>query len=121
MIDKYLATIQKNKALHNSYFDESLKQYLLLQLRFLAVCIGTLGIAYPWAVCIKYRATYHHTVVCGKRLKFIGCPKDLAAHWIWWWFLSIITVGIYSIVVHIKMKQWFTANLVFEVDNATTH
>ena len=119
MKDKYLITIQKNKALYGSFFDESLKQYVILQIKFLSMCIFSLGIAYPWAICMKYKATYHHTVICGNRLKFIGCPKDLAAHWIWWWLLTIITLGIYSIALHIKMSQWLTANLIFEEKNVT--
>ena len=111
---KYLTTIQKNKEKYNSYFDESIKQYIILQIKFLAICIFSLGFAYPWALCMKYNALYHHTVICGKRLKFIGQPKDLAVHWIWWWFLTIITLGVFSISLHVKMKQWEVSNLIFD-------
>ena len=108
------STIVTNKKKYNSFFDESVKAYLILQLKFMAMCLFSLGLAYPWALCMKYRAKYHHTVVCGKRLKFIGCPKDLAQHWLSWWFLSIITLGIFALVIHVRMEKWTIANVIFE-------
>ncbi len=108
------ATIVSNRKKYNSYFDESVKAYLLLQIKYTLMCVFSLGLAYPWALCMKYRATYHHTVVCGKRLKFIGCPKDLAQHWVWWWLLCVITLGLFSIALHVRMKKWTIANVIFE-------
>ena len=108
------STIEVNKKKYNSFFDESVKAYLILQLKFLFICICSLGLAYPWALCMKYRAKYHHTVVCGKRLKFIGKPIDLAHHWIWWWLLCVITLGIYSLFLHVRMEKWTIANVIFE-------
>ena len=108
------STIEANKKKYNSYFDESVKAYFILQLKFMAICIFSLGLAYPWALCMKYRAKYHHTVVCGERMKFIGSPKDLAQYWVFWWFLSIITLGLFSLVLHVRMQKWLTANLIFE-------
>ncbi|MGL4735891.1 MAG: hypothetical protein ACRCW2_00415 [Cellulosilyticaceae bacterium] len=108
------SSIITNKKKYDSYFDKTVKDYVILNIKFLLICIGTLGIAYPWALCMKYKATQHHTVICGKRLKFIGNPQELIGHWLWWWFLSIITFGIFGFVAHIRMEQWITANTVFE-------
>ena len=108
------STIAANKKKYNSYFDESVKAYLILQIKFLLVCICSLGFAYPWAMCMKYKAKYHHSVICGKRLKFIGNPKDLARHWIWWWIGCIITIGIFSLFFHVRMEKWITSNIIFE-------
>ena len=108
------STIEANRKKYNSYFDESVKAYLIIQLKFMLICICSLGLAYPWALCMKYRAKYHHTVVCGKRLKFIGCTKDLAQHWILWWLLSIVTLGIFALVIHVRMEKWTVANEIFE-------
>ena len=108
------STIEINKSKYNSYFDESVKAYLILQLKFIAICVCTLGFGYPWAMCMKYRAKYHHSVICGKRLKFIGQPMDLAHHWIWWWILCIITLGIFALFLHVRMEKWTVANVIFE-------
>ncbi|WP_053983056.1 YjgN family protein [Niameybacter massiliensis] len=108
------STIIENKKKYDSYFDKKVKDYIFLNIKFYAICILTLGLAYPWALCMKYKAQYHHTVICGKRLKFIGDPRELICHWLWWWFLSVITLGIFVIVVDIRMEQWITANTIFE-------
>ena len=57
---------------------------------------------------------YKHTIICGKRLKFIGNANELIFYWIWWWLLSVITFGIFAIVAQIRMKQWIISNVVFE-------
>ena len=85
-------TIIKNKEAYGSYFDKTIKDFIKTQIKFYLMCFGTLGFAYPWALCMKYKATYHHTVICNKRLKFIGNPNELIFAWTWWWFLSVITV-----------------------------
>lgn len=108
------STIEINKKKYNSYFDESVKAYMIVKLKFYMMCIFSLGLAYPWALCMKYKAKYHHTVVCGKRLKFIGNPLDLAHHWFWWWLLCIITIGIYALFLHVRMEKWTIANVIFE-------
>lgn len=108
------SVIEVNKEKYNSYFDESVAAYFILQIKFLTICIFSLGLAYPWAFCMKYRAKYHHSVVCGKRLKFIGKPVDLAHHWIFWWFLCIITLGLFSFALHVRMEKWTLANVIFE-------
>ena len=117
------STIKSNQKKYNSYFDETVKAYLLLQIKFMAICIFSLGLAYPWALCMKYRAKYHHTVICGRRLKFIGCPKDLAHHWIFWWLLCIVTLGLFSLVLHVRMEKWITSNTIYDdmtTDDMTT-
>ncbi len=108
------STIEINKKKYNSYFDESVKAYMIVKLKFYMMCIFSLGLAYPWALCMKYKAKYHHTVICGKRLKFIGNPLDLAHHWFWWWLLCIITIGIYALFLHVRMEKWTIANVIFE-------
>ena len=76
----FTSSIIKNKLKYNSYFDKTLKDFIVTLLKFYAIVILSLGFAYPWALCMKLQATDHHTVVCGKRMKFIGNPKELLAH-----------------------------------------
>lgn len=108
------SSIILNKQLYDSYCDETVKASLKIKIKAAAITVFSLGFAYPWAMCEKYKAKYHHTVVCGKRMKFIGDPKELISHWLFWWLLTVITIGFYSFVVHIRMDQWVTANTIFE-------
>ncbi|MCC3867740.1 DUF898 domain-containing protein [Terrisporobacter mayombei] len=78
-----------------------------------AITILTLGIATPWAMCIKYRWEAKHTVIEGRRLKFIGSGGSLFLHYIKWLILTIITLGIYGFWLYIKMLQWKVENTVF--------
>ncbi len=68
----------------------------------------TLGIATPWAICLKERWIAKHTVIDGHQVVFDGKGSQLFGHYIKWFLLSIITFGIYSLWVGIKMQQWIT-------------
>lgn len=74
----------------------------------------TLGLATPWAMCIKYKWEIGNTIIEGRRLKFIGSGSSLFLHYIKWWILTIITFGIYGFWLYIKLLQWKTENTVFE-------
>ncbi len=72
------------------------------------LCLFTLGIGVPWAVCKKQRWVTQHTVIDGKQLVFDGSGGQLFGKYIKWFLLSLITLGIYSFWLTIKMKQWTT-------------
>ena len=74
----------------------------------------TLGLATPWAMCIKYKWQVKNTIIEGRRLKFVGTGSSLFLHYIKWWILTIITFGIYGFWLYIKLLQWKTENTVFE-------
>ncbi|MGL5868259.1 MAG: hypothetical protein ACRC1T_01445 [Clostridium chrysemydis] len=111
---KKISTIITNKEKYDSYCDVRLKSEISHTLKSIILGVITLGIAYPWILCNKQKFKCEHTVICGKRLKFIGDPKELIGHWILWWFLIIITLGIYGLVVKIRFSQWITANTIFD-------
>ncbi|GAA0070970.1 membrane protein [Clostridium sardiniense] len=111
---KICSSIIENKIKYDSYFDKQVKDYIILKIKFVLICVLTLGIGYPWALCMEYKVKSHHTVICGRRLKFIGKPSELIFHWLFWWLLSIITFGLFLIVTHVRMDQWITANTIFE-------
>lgn len=77
----------------------------------------TLGIGGPWASCMLYNYQYKHTVYNGKRLKFEGTGGDLFVNRFKWFFLSIVTFGIYLFFIPVKKQQWITSNLHFEDEN----
>lgn len=88
----------------------------LIGVNILAAIISfvTLGIATPWAMCIKYRWEIDNTVVDGKRLKFVGSGMDLFFKYIKWWILTIITLGIYGFWLYINVIKWKVENTTFE-------
>lgn len=66
----------------------------------------TLGIATPWAVCLKEAWYAKHTIIDGQRLTFDGTGLQLFGNYIKWFLLTLITLGIYGFWLNIKMKQW---------------
>lgn len=97
----------------NSFFDGGLLSYVGWALLGGIVTVFTIGICYPWALCMVYRWRINHTVIDGHRLQFTGSAISLFGHWIKWLLLSIITLGIYSFWVFIKLEDWKTKNTSF--------
>ncbi|MEO6940546.1 MAG: DUF898 family protein [Candidatus Kapaibacterium sp.] len=74
----------------------------------------TFGIATAWALCMKEEWVASHTIINGRRCKFYGTGADLFGPLLLWFFLTIITVGIYGFWVVPKLKQWMIENTDFE-------
>ena len=66
----------------------------------------TLGIAAPWAVCMKESWIAKHTKIDGRQVYFDGTGAQLFGNYIKWFLLTIITLGIYGFWLDIKMKKW---------------
>ena len=96
-----------------SYFDGGLLQLIGWEILGGLVTILTLGICYPWAICMIYRWETKHTVINGRRLKFNGTAVQLFGNWIKWLLLTIITLGIYSFWLNIKLMKWKTKHTEF--------
>lgn len=99
--------------MNESYFDGGLLQKIGWNLLGLLVTVFTLGICYPWAVCMVYGWETKHTVINGKRLAFDGTAVQLFGNWIKWFLLTIVTVGIYSFWLSIALKKWKTKHTHF--------
>lgn len=98
----------------DSYFDGGLFELILYRLVGILITTLTLGIAYPWALCLVYRWETEHTVIQGRRLGFNGSAMSLFAHWIKWLLLTIITFGIYSFWLRIALTKWKTKHTYFQ-------
>ena len=98
---------------NNSYFDGGLLQLIGWTLLGSLISTFTLGICYPWAVCMIYSWEAKHTVINGHRLKFTGTAMQLFGTWIKWLLLTVITCGIYGFWLNIKLKQWKTKHTEF--------
>ena len=73
----------------------------------------TLGICFPWAVCIIQSWIAKHTIIDGKQLEFDGKAIELFGQYIKWFLLTIITLGIYGLWLNIKMKAWIVSKTHF--------
>lgn len=96
-----------------SYFDGGLLQLIGWQILGGLITALTLGICYPWAVCMIYRWEAKHTVINGRRLRFDGTATQLFGNWIKWLLLTLITIGIYGFWLNIKLIKWKTKHTVF--------
>lgn len=88
-----------------SKFDGGLLGLIGVNLLTCLVSLITLTIAVPWMVCYKERWISRHTVIDGRRLTFDGSGIQLFGNYIKWLLLTIITIGIYSLWLGIKMKN----------------
>lgn len=97
-----------------SEFDGHWYQLLGWDILASIITICTLGICFPWAMCLICDWECKHTIVDGKRLAFDGKGHQLFGKYICWILLSIITIGIYWIVCgQIAMKKWETKHTHF--------
>ena len=76
----------------------------------------SLGFAVPALKCWYLRWKYRNTVIGGYRLKFNGTGGQLFGKWILWCLLCIVTVGIYTIWMPVKLLEWETKHV--EIDSA---
>lgn len=74
------------------------------------ITIFTLGLATPWAVCMKENWYAKHTTIDGKQVVFDGTGIQLFGNYIKWLLLTIITFGIYSFWLSLKMKAWVVSH-----------
>ena len=98
---------------NKSYFDGGLLQKIGWSILGFLITLVTLGICYPWAVCMLYNWETKHTVIEGRRLAFDGKAIQLFGNWIKWFLLTIITLGIYGLWLPIKLKKWITKHTYF--------
>ena len=97
----------------DSYFDGGLLQLLGWSILGGIITAITLGICYPWALCMVYGWKINHTVIEGRRLKFTGSAIGLFGNWIKWFLLCLITCGIYAFWLSIALEKWKVRNTEF--------
>ena len=98
---------------NKSYFDGGLLQLIGWRILGFIVTFCTLGICYPWALCMVYGWETRHTVVNGHRLAFDGTALQLFGKWVIMLLLCIVTLGIYGFCVGIAMRKWKVAHTHF--------
>lgn len=101
-----------------SYFDGSTWQLIGYRILSAIVCIITLGIAYPWMLCVVQGWETGHTVINGRRLKFNGHGHQMIGKYLLWVLLTVITLGIYGIWFGLGMKKWVVKHTVYADEEA---
>lgn len=99
-------TISPAEAISKSYFDGGLLQLWGWKILGALVTLITVGICYPWALCMVYNWKIKHTTINGHRLRFTGKAIQLFGNWIKWLLLCLITAGIYSLWLGIALEKW---------------
>ena len=98
----------------DSYFDGKLLELIGWNLLRYLITLVTLGIASPWASCMYIRFKTSHTILNGKRLKFHGTGGEYFVEKFKWFFLTLITLGIYAFFIPVKKNRWMLSKLSFE-------
>lgn len=94
-------------------FDGGAGTYLGTAILGFCITAITLGICYPFALVLKERWRAKHTFIDGQQLVFTGSAVGLFGHWIKWFLLSVITLGIYLFWVGSRLQRWVTVNTEF--------
>lgn len=97
-------------------FDGGAGDYFVVSLLGGLLTVFTLGIAYPWAMCMRYAWRADHTLVYGYRTRFAGTGGDLFVHWIKWWLLCLVTLGIYGFWVVPRLTRWIVEHQEFSTN-----
>ena len=95
-------------------FDGGAGSYVVTHILAQLLTMTFFGI--PWAVCMVLTWGVDHTIVEGKRLRFLGTGGQLFGQWIKWVLLVIVTLGIYSFWVVPAFNKWIADNTEFERD-----
>lgn len=97
-----------------SYFDAKVLDLMGWNALRILLSIMTFGIGAPWGECLYLKYKMNHTIINGKRLKFIGDGSELFVEQFKWTFLTIVTFGIYSLWIPVKKTSWVVSNIFFE-------
>lgn len=91
-------------------FDGKAREFLIVGLGAFLITFFTFGIGFPWATTMLLRWKTRHTLLDGDRFVFKGSGSGLFGKWIVWWFLTIITLGLYSFIVWPRYQKWIVEN-----------
>ena len=95
-------------------FDGGAATYFGTGIVAILITVFTLGVGYPWALCLFQSWKAKHTSINGKRLKFTGGGFSLIGLWIKWMVFLMITFGIYSFWLIPSLQSWIVEHTDFE-------
>ncbi len=84
---------------------------LLIVVGILALIVMLLLMSWMYTVLLRWMS--HHTIVNDHRLVFVGRVGELMKKIVIYWLLTVVTLGIFSIWVPVKLLRWKAANTRF--------
>ncbi len=96
---------------YDSFFTGGMLANFFIKLLTGFVNLITLGLTYPLMLCKYMDWETRHTWINGRQLIFTGKAANLYGKYLLWYFLSVITIGIYYIVkMRLNLVEWQTKN-----------
>lgn len=83
-------------------FDHNMRVFL--QVLFFVL---TLGLGLPWIICMDQIWHLDNMIIDGKQVVFEGRGKKFFWRFVGWFWLSVITLGIWSFWMAVKMLRWY--------------
>ena len=97
----------------NFVFDGGAATYFVTGILSWLTTVFTLGLGYPWSLCLSPKWRAKHTYIQGRQLVFTGGCFSLIELWIKWMILLIITFGIYSFWLITNLNKWIVEHTDF--------
>ena len=94
----------------DSYFDGGVLGIIGVNLFSKILTFISFGLLYPFVVCYRQRWFAKHTIINRKKIIFTGKSLSLIGNYLLWWFLCIITIGIFGLWLPIKIENWKAKN-----------
>ena len=88
-----------------SFFDGKVLQLIGINILSRIITVFSLGLLYPFAVCLKLKWINKHTVINRKKIVFDGNGLQLWGKYLLWYFLTLITFGIFSFWIPVLMLK----------------
>ncbi|MCL1901101.1 MAG: hypothetical protein FWG51_01750 [Firmicutes bacterium] len=99
-----------------SYFDGNYLAIWGIDLLFILITLCTITIGLPYAMCFRHGWICKHTVMDGKRMRFIGKSEALLGRFCIWFCLTVVTAGVWIFFIPVKIKKWYAENTFFYDD-----
>lgn len=100
----------EGQVIDESFFDGKMIQYLGISILCNFLNIISFGILYAFTICIRYNWYAKHSIINRKKIVFNGNGLDLLLHYLLWYFLTLITFGIFGFWLEVNMEKWKANN-----------
>lgn len=104
----------KEELQSKSYYDDHAIPAFFAKIGRGLLLLITLGIAYPFVLCMKIAREVKHTKYDGYEMYFDGNGGQLIGKWIIWILLCIPTFGIYAFFIPNRIKKWVAKHTHFK-------
>lgn len=112
---QHIISLYYNSLPQYSYYKGGLLGHFVFNHLLKLLSIISLGIAWPFLVSMKLKYVASRTYINGEKQVFDGNGMQLFGKYILWLFLTVITLGIYSIWLKNNVRKWITKHTHFVV------